>query len=248
MPMPAAQIQDLCELGQEQLSRMQYLAAEKTLAAAEHLAWNARDFDALSRLYMPLQESRRQRRQRCGEGTVQLDLLAAGADEPFDGNAIASSILRGQLLIAGWGSIEPALQARRAQAQADLYLDVFLAAVYPAGAGRLVAIVPTADVALPPAEATSIDALIRRLPAHSIVMSDNQLPNGQRGGSPQTYAEVMAFWERLHAPFLAAADATPDPIRRIDAYRKTIAVDYACELAHQRISDTARKLCAKGTA
>jgi hypothetical protein len=93
----------------------------------------------------------------------------------------------------------------------------------------------------------TLDSLIRRLPAQSIVLADAELAKGKRPGTPGTYAEVMAFWERLHAPFLAAADATADPVRRIAAYRKTIAVDYACELAHQRISDTARKLCAKGT-
>ena len=37
-------------------------------------AWRHRDWDTLARLYMPLQEARRQRRQRCGEGTVALDL------------------------------------------------------------------------------------------------------------------------------------------------------------------------------
>jgi hypothetical protein len=245
--MAAGQIQDLCELGQEQLSRMDYLAAEKTLAQAEELAWTARDFDSLSRLYMPLQESRRQRRQRCGEGKVHLDILAAGDRETLDGASIAAGVRWGQLLIAGWASIAPALEARKAQEESNLYLDVFLAAVYPAGTGRVVAIVPTPGVSLPPAESTNVDSLIRHLPAHSIVLSDAELPKGEMPGTPQTYAEVMSLWERLHAPFLAAADATPDPVRRIDAYRKTIAVDYACELAHQRISDTARKLCAKGT-
>jgi hypothetical protein len=52
----------------------------------------------------------------------------------------------------------------------------------------------------------------------------------------------MAMWERLHAPFLAAADSAVDPIQRIEGYRKTIRVDYACELAHQKLSDLAKKL------
>jgi len=68
------------------------------------------------------------------------------------------------------------------------------------------------------------------------------LPRGQRRGTHQTYAQVMALWERLHAPFLAAADAQPDLVRRIDDYRKTIRVDYACELAHQKLSDVAGHL------
>jgi hypothetical protein len=60
---------------------MDYLAAEATLVSAEAIAWERRDFDTLARLYMPLQESRRQRRQNCGEGIVRLDLLADGPDQ-----------------------------------------------------------------------------------------------------------------------------------------------------------------------
>jgi hypothetical protein len=73
-------------------------------------------------------------------------------------------------------------------------------------------------------------------------MHENELPRGPRPGTYATYAEVMAMWERLHLPFLAAADMQADPILRIDHYRKTIRVDYACELAHQKLSDVAREL------
>jgi hypothetical protein len=50
----------------------------------------------------------------------------------------------------------------------------------------------------------------------------------------------MSLWERLHAPFLASADAEVDPMRKIEAYRRAIQVDYACELAHQKLADVAR--------
>jgi hypothetical protein len=52
----------------------------------------------------------------------------------------------------------------------------------------------------------------------------------------------MSIWEQLHAPFLAAADAQVDPLRRIHAYRRAIEVDYACELAHQKLSAAAREV------
>ncbi|HEX4054298.1 MAG TPA: hypothetical protein VHX86_08535 [Tepidisphaeraceae bacterium] len=234
--MEAGQIQELCQLGQQQLQRMEYLQAEQTLAAAEKLAWDGRDFDAMARLYMPLQEARRQRRQRCGEGIIRLDFLAGGPADQIDGRAVIETFPHGQFLIAGWGSIQPALDARREQTKRGLYADVFLAAVYPAQAGRIVAIVPSEDVALPPAEPMPVDVLIRRLPAHSVVMADAELP-------PGTYGAVMDIWEHLHAPFLAAAESIADPIRKIDAYRKSIRVDYACELAHQGISNAARQLC-----
>jgi hypothetical protein len=240
-------IQALCQLGQEQLTRMEYIEAERTLAEAEKLAWDARDFDALARLYMPLQESRRQRRQRCGEGIVRLDILATGSSDKLDGKSFIESFPRGQLLIAGWGSIEPAIDARRLQSKLGLYVDVFLAAVYPVQSGKLVAIIPTENVALPAVQPMAVDDLIRRLPAQSAAMAVAELPVGQMSGTLETYGRVMGIWERLHAPFLAAADATADPIRRIEAYRAAIGVDYACELAHQGIANTARQLCAEGT-
>jgi hypothetical protein len=237
MPMVSSDLEHLCQTGQDQLSRMEYLEAEHTLAAAEELAWAASDWDHLSRLYLPLQEARRQRRQRCGEGAIRLTNLAARPGDHLDGPGIVERLHHGQTLIAGWGSLQPTLDARAAQRKLDLYVDVFLAAVYPVDSGRIVALVPTEDVSIPRSDPMPVDALIRRLPAHTILLTESEL------AAATTYAATMALWERLHAPFLAAAQSTNNPIHRIEAFRKTIRVDYACELAHQGISDTARKLC-----
>src|SRR5438445_726544 len=100
-------LQELCEAGQEQLMAMEYLQAE-----AERRAWEARDWDTLARLYMPLQEARRQRRQRCGEGIVCLDLIAQGPGDAVDARRVVQNYPHGQLLVAGWGSIAPALGVR----------------------------------------------------------------------------------------------------------------------------------------
>jgi len=222
--------------------RTEYLEAEATLAAAEAEAWKRRDFDTLSRLYMPLQEARRQRRQVCGEGVVCLDLIASGPEDEIDGRRIVENFPHGQLLVAGWGTIEPARVVRQLQREHKLYVETFLAAVYPVGSGRVVIVSPLDDVALPDLHKASIDDLVRKLPAHCILFNPDDLPAGQRKGTTQTYAEVMAMWERLHAPFLAAADASSDPLRKIEGYRTTQRVDYGCELAHQKASDMAREL------
>jgi hypothetical protein len=71
-------------------------------------------------------------------------------------------------------------------------------------------------------------------------MDGEALSRGHRKGTPETFGEVMAIWERLHAPFLAQADAEPDPVRQIEGYRLTTRVDYAAELAHQRLSRAAQ--------
>jgi hypothetical protein len=236
-------LQSQCELGQQQLMRMEYLAAEATLAGAEQRAWASRDFDTLARLYMPLQEARRQRRQRCGEGVVRLDLIAGGRDDRPSAQIIAAEIPHGQLLIAGWGSIAPALRLREIQQERGLYVESYLGAVYPVtGGARAVAIVPHADVALPPVSVGPIDALLPLLPPHSIVLHEDELPKGAQRGTAETYAYTMALWERLHTPFLAAADMQADPIQKIEHYRHTIRVDYACELAHQKLAAVAREL------
>src|SRR6188768_1437288 len=88
-------LQDLCEQGQERLMATDYWGAERLLAKAERLAWDAQDFDTLARLYMPLQEARRQRRQRCGEGLVVLDLLSEGPDDHVDGRRIIENYPHG---------------------------------------------------------------------------------------------------------------------------------------------------------
>ena len=221
---------------------MEYLACERTLERAERVALEREDFDSLARLYLPLQEARRQRRLRCGEGVVRLDLVAEGTDHALDAAKVLDRYPHGQLLVAGWCSIEPAVRLRRLQRERDLYVETYLAAVYPAGDARAIVIVPTADVALPAGSDESIDALVRRLPAHSIVMGMGALPHGEARGTTETFAHTMSIWERLHAPFLAAADVQVDPLQKVRAYRRTIEVDYACELAHQKLSDAARQL------
>ncbi len=236
-------LQSLCLQGQQHLMAMQYLLAERTLLQAEVIALKYEDWDTIARLYMPLQEARRQRRQRCGEGTIKLDFIAQSENDVLEVDAIATKYFQGQFLIAGWGSMEPALRFRRIAGENQLYAETFLAAVYPiAGGGRAVAIVPNAEVSLPPADALPIDRLIARLPPHSIVMPATELPSGERMGDTTTFAHTMSLWERLHLPFLATADSTQDAKQRIAAYKKTIAIDYACELAHQKLSDTARGL------
>ncbi|HZZ43872.1 MAG TPA: hypothetical protein VFE58_13125 [Tepidisphaeraceae bacterium] len=240
-------LQELCQLGQSLLVDTDYIAAEQALVQAEHLAVASQDYDTLARLYMPLQESRRQRRQRCGEGTIVLDLLAESPTDLLSARHIVENFSHGQLLVAGWASIEPALALRQLISHHNLYLETFLAAVYPIiGGARAVAIIPTTDVALPSADERSIDELLRLLPPHSILLPAATLPVGPRKGTAATYAEVMSLWEQLHLPYLATADQTPDPLQRIAAYRKTIQVDYACELAHQKLSNTAHEL-AKAT-
>src|SRR3954454_1391587 len=139
-----ADLQRLCELGQELLMRMEYLRAEAALVEAERIATRLEDFDTLSRLYMPLQEARRQRRQRCGEGSVVLDLIATSPAEQPDAEQVVSQYPHGQLLVAGWGSIAPAARVREIQAERWLYVETFLGAAYQTRDGPAVVLVPLA--------------------------------------------------------------------------------------------------------
>ena len=235
-------LQALCDAGQRALIATDYLAAEHSLEQAESLAWNARDWDTLSRLYMPLQEARRQRRQRCGEGTIKLDLLAITEPPLPTAQEIVDRYPHGQLLVAGLGTIQPAIDVRRIARERSLFVETFLAATYRVGESFVVAIVPTADVALPPADGRSLDRLLATLPPFTRVIAEAEVIHGDRLGTDATYAQTMAIWEQLHAPFLANADATVDPVRKMAEYRRVIEVDYASELAHQQLSKTAHQL------
>lgn len=245
--MTAIDLQTQCELGQQHLMAMRYLEAEATLSAAEAQAWSQQDFDTLARLYMPLQEARRQRRQRCGEGIVCLDLLAQSAQDYVDPRHVVENYPQGQVLVAGWADFDPARQVRIIQAELGLYLETFLGAVYPLCDGqRAVVIAPLLDVSPPDAQPRTIEELTQSLPPHSLIFRPEEFPVGPQKGSWQTYGRVMEIWERLHAPFLAAADSETDPIRQMEQYRRTIEVDYACELAHQKLSDVAKNLARRG--
>ena len=190
-------LQDLCESGQQKLMAMDYLGAEAALAEAELHAWAARDWDTLARLYMPLQEARRQRRQRCGEGAVALDLLAEGPDDHLDGRHVIENYPHGQLLVAGWGSTEPARRVRQLQAEHGLFVETFLGAVYPVGRTnprRAVVIIALDDADLPaPGPVDTLDELIAALPTNSLVRWADELPRGSRPGTTDTYAEVMGL-------------------------------------------------------
>ncbi len=223
---------------------MDYLAAEATFEQAEQLATQQHDLSTLARLYMPLQEARRQIRQRCGEGAVQPTLLASGPDDSATNpEATIERFPQGQLLIAGWGSIEPALKFRKLARQRQLYVETFLAAVYPTGdhTPRAVVIVPLEDMTLPDVRPVPIDIQIAKLPPHAVVLSESELPTPLLKGTTESYALTMSIWERLHAPFLAAAEMEVQPDRKIDALRRAIRVDNACEIAHQRLSDLFRE-------
>jgi hypothetical protein len=221
---------------------MRYLEAEATLARAEADAWEKRDWDTLARLYMPLQEARRQRRQRCGEGVVALDLVAQGSHDAVDGRRIIENYPHGQLLVAGWKSIEPAVQVRRLAGEHGLYVETFLGAAFPVGNETVVAIVPLEDAKLPTGNFGSIAELSSQLPNHSMIVARAAITRGRTRGTTKTFGEVMALWEGLHTPFLAQADAETDPVRQVEGYRLTTRVDYASELAHQKLSDVAHRL------
>jgi hypothetical protein len=239
--MDESSLQDLCARGQTALALTDYHAAERHLVRAEQLALKLGDFDTLSRLYMPLQESRRQRRQRSGEGVVRFDLV----DPPMSAEQIVGQYPHGQLLVAGRASIDLALAVRELAWKHELFLDVFLGAMYPVGDGAVIAIVPDGRVAMPQHNEQSLDRLLARLPPHAVVRSRRDLPDGARTGSDQTYARTMALFEELHRPALARALGCTDPLQRILQLREVIEIDYACEIAHQAISKTARQLAGR---
>ncbi len=237
--MTVEQIHALLEDGQRELSRTDYLEAARLLSLGEAAAWELRDCDLLAQVYLPLQEARRQIRQRCGEGLVRLDLIAGEADA----ERIVTAHPSGQILVAGMGTIAPSLLVRRMARERRLYLDTFLAAAYETAEGVVRVVIPEETCAVPESRQwASVEDLTASLPFGAIVLRREDVPTGARNGSPETYATVMALWERLHAPFLAMAESYVEGWERLAGYRRTMAVDPACELAHQNMSAVARRM------
>jgi hypothetical protein len=241
-----AQIQELCERGQRELIETNYMQAVDTFTLAEAAAWELSAFDSLSRLYLPLQEARRQVRQRCAEGALRLRIRSQPDQPTIDADRLLQEIPHGQLLVAGWGSIEPASRVRQIAHRDHLYVETFLAAAFPAVDGAtIIALIPLADHPLPTTDPRTPDDLRSALPPHSLVLREEELIADAARGTTQTYAAVMALWERLHRPFLQSADRETDPIRKMEGYRTTLRVDPACELAHQKLAEAARMLARK---
>lgn len=218
-----SELQDICRRGQLELMETRYLEAARTLARAERAAWESRSFDTLARLYLPLQEARRQIRQRCGEGAVRMHVFQSSPAESIAAEQVLRETPHGQLLVAGWGTIEPALEVRRLAAQQGLYVETFLGSV-EAG-GTLIEILP-----------------VERWDGDCLILKTYEIPQDAPVGNAESFAGVMALWERLHTPFLLAAKKEADPILRMQVYRFTLEVDPACELAHQYLAEIARDL------
>lgn len=242
--MSGVELQQVCARGQELLEHQEYVDAEQTLVSAEREALRLKDWDTLSRLYMPLQEARRQRRQRTmSGGVICLDLVSQGPSDVIEGRHVLDNYAHGQLLVAGWGTIVPALQARKLQARFKLYVDVFLAAKFPLiGGGHAVVIFPHENVVVPDLSPRRFAELSTVMPAHVISLREEELPAGVHPSGSELQKRIDDWWQRLHLPFLADARNTADLKARIDAYRKVIRIDYACELAHQELAATAREL------
>ena len=236
--MTPKQLQQECEVGAEQLMRTEYRAAAATLARAEAAAWAARDFDTLARVSLPLQEAQRLTRQRCGEGTVY---LAPGTATP-DQLAAVADCRHGQVAAAGRASIAPGLAVRERAAATGDYVEAFLAAAFPTtDGGEVVALVPLPETPLPDATPRSRDDVRAALPPTVTTVDFPPALTFSNRGTAETFMLTMLFWEQLHEPFLAAAVAEPDPLKRIELCRVTIRVDPACELAYQYMADAARE-------
>lgn len=236
-------IQAICEKGQDLLASQKYVEAEQNLVRAEREAFHLQDWDTLARLYMPLQEARRQRRQRTFEGVIRLDLLAQGPSDVIEGRHVIENFPQGQLLVAGWGTLEPALQVRKLQGRFGLYIDVFLAAKYPLiGGGHAVVIVPHEHGVLPDLSPRRLAEMPSMMPPHSIILREEDIPAGPLPPDARLQATIQTWWERLHTPFLQDARNCRDLRRRIDSYRRVLRVDYGCEFAHQELALTAREL------
>jgi len=193
--------------------------------------WSKSEFETLSRLYMPLQEARRQRRQRCGEGNrlLRFDLLKVLAIQIPVQRVLGEVFFRPASSSPAGPAFNPHWKYAGFSRSSTCNVETFLAAVYPTTEARIIAIAPENSPLASSRSASARIAPAAPPPAHAFLFAATASQGVLARALYQTYSQVMSMWESLHAPFLAAADAEPDPIKKNHAYRRTIGVDYACE-------------------
>jgi len=115
------------------------------------------------------------------------------------------------VFFAGWASIQPALEIRRLSAVTDCTSRPSSPPFIQHTEGQVLAIAPE-NSPLPAPEARPLESLRQLSPPHAFYRRDSF--QGFSPGLLSTYSQVMSMWESIHAPFLAAADAEPDPIKK----------------------------------
>ena len=246
-------LQELCGRGQALLMQTRYVEALAVLEKAERLALEALDWDTLARLYLPLQETRRQIRQRCGEGEVDLGVMLppgmVGREKAFAEDFVRTH-RHGQYLIAGNGAESGALgfatAVRKLAQDQGLFVEAFLGVWYAIGGPtgmRVVAVAPMPEAAMPViTDASSLDDVARAIPGYCLLLPSNDLGPRTARGNTTTYGRTMAMWERLAATHLAGCLSASNSVpvqQRIEELRKVIQIDPGCEIAHQQVAKIA---------
>ena len=245
--MTREELQQLCDRGQQHLLACDYVHAIQLLAWAESVAFKARDFDTLARLYMPLQEARRLFRQRCGEGMFDLhafsepdvdrvEEIPEGLDDPIKS-------LFGQFAFGFFDGPRGSLDYRTLFRASHVYAETFICKRYHGPDCYYVAFLPDEKARFRPnVSASSLKEIESALSIGAFVLKSSDIPRPKAKGDNDTFAFVMSIWERLHAPYLKRARSETDPLRRIELYRETLRVDPACEGAHQELAKLAQQL------
>jgi hypothetical protein len=147
--MTLEQLQEQCELGQRELMATNYLAAEKILIEAERDRASSKTNLKHSHAFTcPSRRPGASGVSAAAKEPFCLDLVAQGPDDEISAERILDKYPFGQLLVAGWGTIQPALEIRRLQQERGLYVETFLAAAFPTTKGTIIVIVPE-DAPLP---------------------------------------------------------------------------------------------------
>jgi hypothetical protein len=207
------------EQASEALARMDYLACESLCEAALGVAKAQRDWAYYSRILLPLQESRRQRRMVAAEGVIRLGTGTEGGGVSIWLNHLPA----GCLVVTHPHTRAEAARLQREARERRLFVEVLLAESKSTDGvwriGTFAGPAASIDVPAPPADCR-----------------EQWLPSG-------TACPAAAQWfldasEKLGDVLLARVTAT-SPVQRVDALEQCLLGAGDHEILHQRLADAA---------
>lgn len=234
------------ELASDALARMDYLTCEVKCLQALVLARREQDWDSYSRILLPLQESRRQRRMIAAEAIIRL----GSTDLPADPESWLIALPEGCIVVTHPHTLEDAKLLRDTAWRRRLYVEV-LYADNPASdpIWKLTTFDgPSATCYKPAPPAAWIDRWLSHSasapgssPAPgSSESADSAGPRLQLSTSPADWFLDAA--EALGDATLELAQAHPyaSPAEKVDALRRCLDSVTDHEIIHQELASAAR--------
>ncbi len=220
----------MMEEASQALARMDYIACERLCQQALDAARRDGDWWTYSRILLPLQEARRQRRINASEGVLRLGSTSL----PVDIGEWADQLTCGSIVLTRPHKVEHARALLERAREEGRYVEVLLAECSADSPTWRVVSFMTPDPSVTTAPAPPAEWRDKWLtPAGmAAVACENQHPSDY----------FLDLTEALGDQVIAAAMAEDDPMKQFERLERGLEVLTDHEKLHQRLTEAARRL------